>query len=465
MASPRSDSYSGASGADLTVGRNIVNGVWTPPRQADGTIALSAFNELKKPGNINKWFKVAGTEPSRIYTQCLARFGINLITNSPRYQYGNIATADAVLRPWSSPIIDYANHRLYWYATGGHHDSSLNLTASFDFATMRFDCITPPSNPDDPTYPWTTEYKNAATFTPWLPPPPAGSKEALYGSNNILPDGRPTSTHVYNEGVHDPDSGGPKGSLIRTIGRRWDFDLDTNAENYFFYKNGSNYGAGGGNGTAFFDRVNRRVWTSIARSGEGYNWHYFPADKPASGDEQPIVNVGTWFPVFANGACMMDDHRILMVGRHGDGMQLRACIFDMWAADAAIRAGMTPSQISAAAHSTLATGPGGVAEVINGVQDELDMPGLIHIPDWGSQGRAIILRTRAADTNDSKWGLIDIATQTELPYTPPGTTAPMNLQAYWGKSMGAFLDRKLAYHVDPMNPSQPSVYVMQWGPQ
>ena len=456
MATPRADSYTGASGADLVVGRadvgTIVAGVWTPPRDGAGVIPLSTFTALRTGATKNQWVKVAGSVPNRILTQCQSKFGMD--PSLPAWQLGDDHGGNAVFKPWCAPIVDYVNYKLYWYASGGHHNSSWNMIACFDFRTMQFDCLRPPSDPTD----WSSEYKAAATFTPYRPAPPSGSVEEQYGAYQILPDGRPTSAHTYGDGVYDPVTN----KLLRLLGRRWDYDLDTGAEQMFYYRQGSAYHPTYVNSWCFLHQASRRIWGHLPSSDIAYyDWHWMNADAPGSGNEITINNVGGWIQKTSNAACLMDADRVLHIGP-GSGTVLRACIFNMAEAHAALQAGLTGTAVRDAAFHTLATGPGGVAEVTNGTKDNGDFPGLAYIPDWN---QALIVKTADAATGLPSMKLLDIATQAELAYDRPGLPCPLTSGSYWGGNLGYLPGLKLAFHIDMNSPTQPSVYVMGVGPK
>lgn len=465
MATPRASAFEIASGARLVFGRpdigTVAQGVWTPPRDDQGEIALSDVAQaMRMSAHKNRWMKVAGSIPNRILTQCQAKFGIDAAS----IQLGNDKFGNAVFKAWSSPIVDYVNWKLYWYASGGHENSSWDMLAVFDVRTMQFDCLQPPSlpvNPDHPEWNWSSDYINkvgGATFSSYKPAPPVGSKEALYGAYSILPNGSPASIHTYGDGVHDPVTG----KLIRTIGRWFEIHPETGAKQFFYYKKNGNYFPTRVNSWAFLHKASRRIWfNGPGTDTDYYAYHWMHADAPSSGDEVNLNFIGAWLQGTSNASCLMDDDRVLMIGPGNGGVQ-RACIFDMAAADAAIQSGLTGAAVMNAAFRTLATGPGGAAEVAGGMADASDFPGIAYIPDWE---QAIVVKTQEPANGLPSMTLLDIATQAQLPYDRQGNGCPLTPGSVWGGNLGHFHDLGLAFHIDMNSPTQPSMYVMFTGPK
>lgn len=173
-----------------TVGGGVVNNVWSPQKDGAGFITAAGVAELP----LNEWCEVNLSSIQSLSNKLAANgYPYN-------YDFGNGRLTSSFIA-WCGGAL--AHDKFYMMANGGHRDSSYNGNHYLDILRMGGDDTWQiegmPSNPFDPLYPWSNDYKfvgnTFSTYTPRL-------NDSV---NNILPDGMPTSQHTYQGVYYNPN--------------------------------------------------------------------------------------------------------------------------------------------------------------------------------------------------------------------------------------------------------------------
>lgn len=184
-----------AGGRIVSVPMDVSANVWTPTKDAAGRIRLGSWANLP----INEWCVVSGAALSQIAAQ-LDAIGINRAA----YDYGTSnGTIAPTITPWTGVAVDHESGDVWFPRGGGHADSSFNGVWRLNLETMGggagWHVEHLPSNPDAPGFEWSSEYRASGSFTTYIP-----YTTTTHDSGDILPDGKPTSSHTYGGVWFDP---------------------------------------------------------------------------------------------------------------------------------------------------------------------------------------------------------------------------------------------------------------------
>ncbi len=219
MATPRSSTYSAASGDSVWAGvarppgfavggstgtYNSGTKLWTPAKAGDGRVYAESW-AITPTG---EWFNVASTNLD----------GLTASITAPGWDAGKLAW-NKVLNAWNGFAIDEENSRVWLMGTGGHADSSQNGVYRFDCFKMAWAVEKQPS---DRTA-WSAQYINLTSPQPGtyslnyeasVATPQATSGEVAISSgarvkyywDQLYWDVSPTSRHVYSTPIYKADT-------------------------------------------------------------------------------------------------------------------------------------------------------------------------------------------------------------------------------------------------------------------
>lgn len=200
MANPVPVTYSAAAspvagGRAVSVPMDVSANVWTPTKDSFGRIRNGSWANLP----INEWCVVSGAALNQIAAQ-LDAMGINRAA----YDYGNGNGAiTSTIVPWTGVAVDHEEGDVWFPRGGGHADSSFNGVWRLNLERMGggdgWYVEDAPSNPDAVGFEWSSAYKTSGNFTLYQP-----YTTTDYDDGDVLPDGKPTSSHTYGGVWFDP---------------------------------------------------------------------------------------------------------------------------------------------------------------------------------------------------------------------------------------------------------------------
>ena len=205
-----------------TVPNDVVNNFWTPTRDGNGDILPGSWANLPLATYQNQeWCEVVGTGLRELEDAIEAALGLP-------YSLIDLGTGSILKtqNAFGGGARALEMKAFYFAASGGHNDSSLNCwyhlniekmgtTVAHGNTTYEVDVM--PSNPYDPTYPWSADYINNVQggFSPYNP--------VISFPADYLPDGMPTSMHNYGGTWWDPD----RREINRYRYSNWYMNVDT----------------------------------------------------------------------------------------------------------------------------------------------------------------------------------------------------------------------------------------------
>ena len=410
MATPMPDSYSAATGQGIYAGRyntvpmDVVNYLWTPTTDNDGYILDGSWNNLP----IDEWCDIAGTEMQGLEDKIVAAMGKSI--SALNYGTGNIL---ATFNSYCGIAIDLDGGFAHEPWGGGHNDSSINGIWSIDLEKMGSFYITQnPSDPEDPTYPWSTEYKNSGSFTGYIP--------VWDDPSDILPDSMPTSRHQYNGLWYDP----VRNTINQSRRRLWQHDLDTGVTSFVKWNQGGSL--------IYGDQGAHIYWDEIAEEPVGY----FPTN-PSDTYHWAKMNPDTGEVTNLSGRNVGISGITWRIGRDihliDQGNNYRQFNLDtrQWHDEVVL----TDNQV---------------------YTWEQQLQVAVYIPEWGK-----VLRRFTYGSLTGKWFLFDPITKTHEAYSPQGISVSF---AEWpGNKCFYYPRRKCVIYINPTLLSQPSISIMRVG--
>lgn len=232
MATPRSSTYSAASGDSVWAGvarppgfavggstgtYNSGTKLWTPAKAGDGRVYAESW-AITPTG---EWFNVASTNLD----------GLTASITAPGWNSGNLGW-QGVMNAWNGFAIDEAGSRVWLVAAGGHADSSNNGLYRFDCFKMAWAIERQPS---DRTA-WSSQYVNLTFPQPGTytlnQESNAATPQAVAGEvvdsgkwywDMLFWDRRPTSRHVYSGVAYRADTD----ELVTGVRSIWRFSRAT----------------------------------------------------------------------------------------------------------------------------------------------------------------------------------------------------------------------------------------------
>lgn len=437
MAAPRADSYSGASGADLVVGRDVVNGVWTPSKDGSGNILASSVAATP----LNQWVQVAGTALTAIRSALLALSPSYDITSATDNK-GSGRDVMTTLNAWVGCCVDEANGIVYIGPGGGHNDSSTNGIWALDLLKMQWRVEAPPLKPSDSLSPWSAEYlanAGGGGWTQYRPSATAPADEVTFDWPDFIPlaaDGlprAPTSRHTYNGCYFDT----ARGDIVSTRISLWRWNVVTKT-----WSRQRPIIAGApepidvdGGGQAVYHAASDRAIGTFARHrtfvSKPDELAYFNGTNPTRVNLSQSVGS----PVSNNNHAWVriDADTVLAVG-NGSGGSLVYGYLNL---------------------ATLSR-PQAAAPVSGGVQSVADMPALFYEPE----NNKVVRRLTGSGVNGN-WREINLSTMTESAHTPAGNVPPMG--TYPGNKYFSFPAWKGVIAIAPTNDTTPCVYFKRTG--
>lgn len=405
---------------------SVINNVWTPGKDVSGNITSASRAQLP----LNEWCVVQNTAIRTLNNKLLA-IGIDI----PTYDYGNGGLVGS-FGSFSGLAYDAIGKRGLHPHLGGHSDGSLNGIWSTNLNRLggvdTFSIVTPPSNPDDPTFPWSANYKNLVgissftQYTPTVTSSTTGVMEANSGvdERGILPDSKPTSAHMWNGGWYDP----VRGAIGTMWIRKWLFTETTGLWSWKYWRlNGANVQ------TDIGQKIHYHAPTDelIGQFGLGESaW----SRVPAGGVNITMVPTPglPWISNLSMATTRISATQILTLSNYGTTEAWG--IFDI-------------------PLNTWTTGAvGGITKTYD-YGSELMV--CVDVPEWGK-----VLR-RGRGNDQSTWWLFDKATKTNEVYTPLGLNPPM--VGLVGNKCFYDADHKIVYYFVPLSLDANMVYVMRTG--
>lgn len=451
MAAPRADSYTGASGTDLVVGRDdvgtIVAGVWTPGKGSGGLNTDGTWNSLP----LDQWVRTSGTSFQQIRSQLL--IGGYDITD-PNMNFGNSRNMANCFRDWSSPAMDLANGRFWLPPSGGHEDSTFNGIVNGDLEKMGsgggwYVESMPTIFTTDANIPATATYRSNAqkNFMAWQPAVDSPPEEVAFSWPDFIPNKntglfyRPTARHHYGGWYYDSIRNhlvSTRTSLIRysltshsyvsrqrpvVAGVEEPIDL-----------NGFGYGA-------FCAATDRFVGNlPHTRSGTGRDdLGYFEGASPVRNNlamNSPVLadQNQAWTPLSADVQ--------LAIANDGAG---------------GVKYGTVDIRL-------LTRPSGAAAPITNGMPSTNDHPAICYIAQRADGRYAGGKVLRRLNDNSGTWRIIDWATKTESAWTPAGLPPPFAAQpGGWMFLYTRHDGQAFVIYISAVDDTSDAVYVMRVG--
>lgn len=411
---------SGPFAAGLQRGALSFDHVWTPGRTAQDAVTRTSVQSLP----LRTWVKVAGTQFD-VLSAALAAAG----WHESRKDWSNSKSIRATFVAWGG----CARHglRIYYPRGGGHGDSSVNGTWMFDAASMRWSILDMPSDPDAPGMAWDRRYKvppngDYTRYVGGLP-----SDDGLYP--DILPDGRPTSAHVYcgvwyDSRRHRIGTGCVSKWSLDLASRRWlreRWTWDGGAPTAFSIHQQIFYHAGR---DALYGFPGRTEWDSYS----------FGKCSAAHSNWEPRKAAPDWSKVGIS-SCRLDSDRVLFLWFHRD--KDRWGIYDM-------------------AKEEWEPGSGDPVGNGDAHASRTEMKPAMLVPAWGEKGQ--VIRRSTGEARKEAWWVFDLATKSNQPYERQGARASA-YTPYPGNKWLCIEEAGLCLMLDEQGPtSQPAVMVMRY---
>lgn len=410
-----------AGGRIVSVPMDVSANVWTPTKDTLGRIRLGSWANLP----LNEWCVVSGAALSQIASQ-LDAMGINRAA----YDYGTSnGTITATITPWTGVGVDHEAGDVWFPRGGGHADSSMNGVWRLNLERMGggdgWYVEHAPSNPDAPGFEWSSEYRTSGSFTTYTP-----YITTTYDRGDILPDGKPTSSHTYGGVWYDP--------IRKKVGTlrysRWQFNTITKQ-----FERGLWGDIGGSTvpqiyAKGHWDHLRDRAVLFSSFSSGSARWYAYD-DANQSVTALASAPLSTTDPgTFATSQSGTD---IWLVGGNASGEQYAR--FDL---------------------NTLTwVESGSISNAQTGLSYVNDGCALCYVPEWG---KAIHFTSKTGGVERLR--LFDTTSKTMEAWTPAGAVPPLGTGKWLHNKMFYYPRRRCVVVIDPSNgDSGYCIYVMRVG--
>ena len=397
-----------AGGRIASVPNDVVANVWTPTKGADGRIRNGSWANLP----LNEWCAVSGAALSQIAAQ-LDAAGINRTA----YDYGTSnGTIMRTIDPWTGVAVDFESADVWFPRGGGHADSSLNGVWRLNLERMGGDdgwyVEHLPSNPDATGFEWSSEYKTSGNFTLYQP-----YTTSTYDQGDILPDGKPTSSHTYGGVWFDP--------IRKKVGTsrysRWQFNTITKTWERGLWPDIGSSRTVQIYGMAHWDEVRGRVVLfSTFTTGSHQWWAYDDATQAVT--VLPGVSMGTTQVATTASARVGSDIWVFRGGSAGE----RYARFSM--------------------DSLTWVESGDVGNALSGFSWTEDACAACYVPEWGK-----ILHYVSKTGGAERMRLFDPVSKAMEPWSQSGLIPPLGAGKRVHNKLFYYPRRKCVVLIDPSN--------------
>lgn len=436
---------------------DVTDFLWTPTKKADGRIYDGSWNALP----LLAWCETDGTRLQQIADDLRINYAFDI--TDAALNFGTGKDISRTIRAWAGIAVDNTNGLVYPDCNGGHSDSSLGGTFKIDLERMGggagLGVLIPCPNPNDPTAPWSAEYKasgSGGSFTEWKPHV-SDPLEVAYDGHDYIPktDGSfsaPCARHQYGGTVFIPGKGS-KGWIVSTRIAMYVTDVATKVRTRLRFKVG---GAEitcdkAGQGQAFYDVGHDRLVGNFPRTnspsinddlgmlyfGDGYDMRERIG---LDGDSAHVVGSPVKIPNQA--WCMMDANTILAVSDRGSGAEWGLLHLDA----------EYPYRTQ------------GAQVLTGGMKSDGDYPALAYVAEHQKAYRRL-------NDNDGSWRQIDFANPTapvESAWDPAGRKPPLTKGSVtdnnWGRRMFVYTrhdGKKFLIFISACGDSYNCMYVMR----
>jgi hypothetical protein len=416
-----------ASGSGLCSSRDVIDHVWTPTKDRDGSIIPASIAELPVSTYENQiWVEVANTNFRQLEKDLVTAMG-GVPLRTLNHGNGDITmTANA----WVGGAEDQEGGRFFIPWGGGHADSSLNMVYHLDINRMGgektwiIDQL--PSDPNSEAHPWSDQYKRSGSFTIYAP------SSNVPSPPDILPDGKPTSRHQYQAVWYDPK----RDTVNQYRVSHWIYDLKKNSTyRQQWSQDGAPYNSNAPGNILFYNEFQDSIYGYLKRNASDYyNWvHVDPNSGISSRTQGPVVGANA-----SNGwtACRMwDRDKLLFIGNDYTKNVDQWFTYDMRTQK------RTGALIS----------PGGLSYHHNS-----EMSAQFWVPQWQKAIRRVTIPGLTG-----RWFALDLETsaQVDITHHVSGRVPPMTRQP--GNKVFYYKAWKAVIYISPKTVDQNAVYVMR----
>lgn len=363
---------------------SVTSNVWTPGRDANGYITQASINALPA----NTWVQVADTEWS-VLEALVTASGFSPYTS---FDFGTNKTIRSTFYSWVGACDD--GRRVYYPRGGGHVDSSVNGVYALDLLKMGWEVVKQPSKYNESGFAWSSRYAKSSpdtsSFTRYIDESGVSTDpDGLY--QDMLPDGTPTSAHVY-DGVWFDSS---RNEIGTTRISKWVYDRDAN-------------------------EWARTRWTwngaAAAITTINANIHYHAGNDALYGCLGRVDGGDTSFGKCPGGTAAW----VSLTGPGSGWVNFGMCSVRLDADRVLWQWGVYGVQRWAIYNMSTETWEGvGFTTDTKAITFASEMMGAIYIPTWGDEGQIIMRGT--ADGLSGQWWAFDIATKANVTYSPTGS--------------------------------------------
>lgn len=396
-------------GAEI-VPNDVVGNVWTPTKNGFGLIKAGSWANLP----LNTWCRVSGSTLAQLESLLLANgFPISK-------DLGHGGTVGSI-NAFSGGVL--VNDAFYMPRVGGHADSSMNGIWRLDLERMgggtSWAIEAMPSDPDAPGYVWRTPYRTLSDVTSY----------SIYNYTpsdtwDVLPDGKPTSAHIYNGVWYDPS----RNTINTSRMSKWSWDLTNKAWTRSRWTDA---------GTPFYTTINAelhyraandRVYGHFSFSDIDYfSWSSAPAGGVAiSGASTPP----DWNAKGGMSTARIGDTILAFWNQSGEKWGIYNMASNSWTSGS-ITAGKTYDYNS-------------------------ELMVTCYVPEWGK-----VIRRGTANGLNGQWWQFDVASKTNEVYSPAGFSVPH--APCPGNKCFYYPARKCVVYITATATNVDAVYVMRVG--
>lgn len=392
------------------VPNDVSANVWYPTKTVGGTIKAGSWANLP----LNSWCKVNGSTLGQLES-ALTAAGFPMTKD-----LGNGKVVGSI-NAYSGGVL--ANDAFYMPRVGGHADSSMNGIWRLDLEKMgggtSWGIEAMPSDPDAPGFVWRTPYKTLADVTSF----------SIYSFTpsdtwDVLPDGKPTSAHIYNGCWYDPS----RNTINTSRMSKWSWDLTNKAWTRSRWTDAGTPVYTTINGELHYRAANDRVYGHFSFSDvDYYSWSYAPAGGVAiSGAPTPT----DWNAKSGTATARIGDTILALWHLSGEKWGIFNMATNSWTSGS-VTSGKTYDYNS-------------------------ELMVTCYVPEWNK-----VIRRGTANGMAGSWWQFDLATKTNQVYAPAGFTVPFASSP--GNKCFYYPARKCVVYITATSTSVDAVYVMRVG--
>lgn len=396
-------------GAEI-VPNDVSGNVWTPTKNGLGNIKSGSWANLP----LNTWCRVSGSTLAQLET-ALTAAGWSM---SKDYGNGDLIGS---INAYSGGVL--ANDAFYIPRTGGHADSSMNGIWRLDLEKMgggtSWAIESMPSDPDASGAVWSSNYRNLVGITSFTTYTPAAADVT-----DVLPDGKPTSAHIYNGVWHDST----RNTINTSRMSKWSWDLTTKTWTRARWTDA---------GTPFYTTINAelhyraandRVYGHFSFSDiDYYTWSYAPGGGAAISG---LATPANYAPKGGMATARIDDTILALWGNSGERWGIFNMASQSWTSGD-VSAGKTYDYNS-------------------------ELMVTCYVPEWGK-----VIRRGTANGLTGQWWQFNVASKANETYTPAGISVPHSPNP--GNKCFYYPARKCVVYITATATNVDAVYVMRVG--